>query len=170
MIHFYKRSGRHGVGADHTEIWILWPWYPLQYHWRRFHHKAGACGKQSGFYSGHRFRGQHGTHLGRFSDFFRESLYSKNPRTRSGLNYYLDAVGVSEYDPIQLVEKTHGRMAEDHKWLKITWPATSIKKIGGSFQYMEICRCLFYDDSVSLRAFALASSISIFSWWASCST
>lgn len=42
------------------------------------------------------------------------------PRTRSGLNYYLDAVGGSEYDPIQLVEKTHGRMAEDHKWLKIT--------------------------------------------------
>ena len=42
------------------------------------------------------------------------------PRTRCGLNYYLDAVGVSEYDPIQLVEKTHGRMAEDHKWLKIT--------------------------------------------------
>ena len=37
------------------------------------------------------------------------------PRTRCGLNYYLDAVGVSEYDPIQLVEKTHGRMAEDHR-------------------------------------------------------
>ena len=42
------------------------------------------------------------------------------PRTRCGLNYYLDAVGVPEYDPIQLVEKTHGRMAEDHKWLKVT--------------------------------------------------
>ncbi len=37
------------------------------------------------------------------------------PRTRCGLNYYLDAVGVSEYDPIQLMEKTHGRMAEDHR-------------------------------------------------------
>ena len=41
------------------------------------------------------------------------------PRTRCGLSYYLDAVGVPEYDPVQLVEKTHGRMAEDHKWLEI---------------------------------------------------
>lgn len=32
-----------------------------------------------------------------------------------------------------------------------------------SFPYMEICRCLFYDDPVSLCFFALASSISIFS-------
>ena len=31
------------------------------------------------------------------------------------------------------------------------------------FPYMEICRCLFYDDPVSLCFFALASSISIFS-------
>ena len=36
------------------------------------------------------------------------------------LELVCNAVGVSEYDPIQLVEKTHGRMAEDHKWLKIT--------------------------------------------------
>ena len=41
------------------------------------------------------------------------------PRTRCGLGHYLDAVGVAEYDPVQLVEKTQGRMAEDHKWLKI---------------------------------------------------
>ena len=36
-----------------------------------------------------------------------------------GLDYYLDAVGVPEYDPVLLVEKTQGRMAEDHKWLEI---------------------------------------------------
>lgn len=41
------------------------------------------------------------------------------PKTRKGLDRYLDAVGVSEYDPVQLVEKTQGRMAEDHKWLEI---------------------------------------------------
>ena len=39
--------------------------------------------------------------------------------TRKGLDYYLDAVGVPEYDPVLLVEKTQGRMAEDHKWLEI---------------------------------------------------
>ena len=26
---------------------------------------------------------------------------------------------VPEYDPVLLVEKTQGRMAEDHKWLEI---------------------------------------------------
>ena len=41
------------------------------------------------------------------------------PKTRKGLEHYLDAVGVPEYDPVQLVEKTQGRMAEDHKWLEI---------------------------------------------------
>ena len=40
------------------------------------------------------------------------------PKTRKGLDRYLDAVGVPEYDPVQLVEKTQGRMAEDHKWLE----------------------------------------------------
>lgn len=41
------------------------------------------------------------------------------PKTCCGLDYYLKEVGVSEYDPVQLVEKTQGRMAEDHKWLEI---------------------------------------------------
>lgn len=40
------------------------------------------------------------------------------PKTRCGLDYYLKEVGVPEYDPVQLVEKTQGRMAEDHKWLE----------------------------------------------------
>ena len=53
-------------------------------------------------------------------DDFLEFLASRCiPKTRCGLGYYLDAVGVPEYDPVQLVEKTQGRMAEDHKWLKI---------------------------------------------------
>ena len=41
------------------------------------------------------------------------------PKTRKGLDYYLDAVGVPEYDPVLLVEKTQGRMAEDHKCWKL---------------------------------------------------
>ena len=47
-------------------------------------------------------------------DDFLEFLASRCiPKTRCGLGYYLDAVGVPEYDPVQLVEKTQGRMAED---------------------------------------------------------
>ncbi|MEG1926656.1 MAG: hypothetical protein RR415_13020 [Ruthenibacterium sp.] len=41
------------------------------------------------------------------------------PSTRAGLAYYLDEIGVNEYDPFVLVEKTQGRMAEDDKWLEI---------------------------------------------------
>ena len=41
------------------------------------------------------------------------------PKTRKGLDYYLDAVGVPEYDPVLLVEKTQGRMAEDHNGWKL---------------------------------------------------
>ena len=44
------------------------------------------------------------------------------PKTRCGLDYYLKEVGVSEYDPVQLVEKTQGRMAEDHKcWNRLIY-------------------------------------------------
>ena len=42
------------------------------------------------------------------------------PKTSCGLDYYLKEVGVSEYDPVQLVEKTQGRMAEDHKRMPIS--------------------------------------------------
>ena len=51
-----------------------------------------------------------------FLDFLADRC---NPKTRKGMDYYLDAVGVPEYDPVQLVENTQGRMAEDHKWLEI---------------------------------------------------
>ena len=48
---------------------------------------------------------------------FLANRYIQKPT--KGLDYYLDAVGVPEYDPVLLVEKTQGRMAEDHKWLEI---------------------------------------------------
>lgn len=41
------------------------------------------------------------------------------PRQRAGLREYLDALGLDEYDPLVIVEKTGGRMAEDQQWLTI---------------------------------------------------
>ena len=41
------------------------------------------------------------------------------PRERDGLRYYLEALGLDEYDPLAIVQRTEGRMAEDHQWLKV---------------------------------------------------
>jgi hypothetical protein len=41
------------------------------------------------------------------------------PRQRAGLREYLEALGVDQYDPIAIIEKTAGRMAEDNQWLSI---------------------------------------------------
>lgn len=41
------------------------------------------------------------------------------PESRAGLNEYLDAIGVDEYDPLEIIKKTSGRMAEDQQWLKV---------------------------------------------------
>ena len=51
-----------------------------------------------------------------FTDFLESRCV---PRTRHGLQYYLDALGLCEYDPAEIIEKTRGRMAEDQKWLEI---------------------------------------------------
>lgn len=40
------------------------------------------------------------------------------PRTRAGLRSYLDAIGVDEYNVFDIVQKTGGRMAEDHQWME----------------------------------------------------
>lgn len=42
------------------------------------------------------------------------------PRTRGGLRYYLDAIGVDEYDPLEIIKKTKGRMAEDDQWIEVS--------------------------------------------------
>lgn len=44
------------------------------------------------------------------------------PRTRAGLQVYLGAIGVGEYDPLEIIKKTSGRMAEDHQWLSLEVP------------------------------------------------
>ena len=40
------------------------------------------------------------------------------PRERAGLREYLEAIGVGAYDPIEIIQKTSGRMAEDDQWLE----------------------------------------------------
>ena len=41
------------------------------------------------------------------------------PKTRAGLREYLDEIGVVEYDPLEIIKKTSGRMAEDQQWIKL---------------------------------------------------
>ncbi|MDE6456183.1 MAG: hypothetical protein K2L38_09835 [Dysosmobacter sp.] len=41
------------------------------------------------------------------------------PRQRAGLREYLETLGLDEYDPLAIIEKTSGRMAEDQQWLSI---------------------------------------------------
>lgn len=41
------------------------------------------------------------------------------PQSRSGLKYYLNALGVDSYNAIDIIRKTQGRMAEDNQWLEI---------------------------------------------------
>ena len=41
------------------------------------------------------------------------------PRQRAGLREYLEALGLDEYDPLAIVEKTQGRMAEDNQWIEV---------------------------------------------------
>ena len=41
------------------------------------------------------------------------------PRQRDGLQYYLRELGLDHYDPLAIVRKTQGRMAEDNCWLDI---------------------------------------------------
>lgn len=41
------------------------------------------------------------------------------PRQRAGLREYLETLGLDEYNPLAIIEKTGGRMAEDQQWLTI---------------------------------------------------
>jgi hypothetical protein len=50
-----------------------------------------------------------------FQNFLEERCV---PRSRSGIREYLEAIGVEEYSPMEIIKKTNGRMAEDNQWLK----------------------------------------------------
>jgi len=41
------------------------------------------------------------------------------PRDRAGLQEYLEIYGLFEYDPLEIIKKTSGRMAEDDHWLEM---------------------------------------------------
>lgn len=41
------------------------------------------------------------------------------PKERAGLREYLEALGLDEYEPMKIIEKTGGRMAEDQQWLEM---------------------------------------------------
>ena len=41
------------------------------------------------------------------------------PRQRDALREYLEAIGVDEYAPLEIIKKTAGRMAEDNQWLEM---------------------------------------------------
>ena len=41
------------------------------------------------------------------------------PRTRAGLREYLETIGVEGYEPLEIIKKTAGRMAEDEQWIKV---------------------------------------------------
>ncbi len=41
------------------------------------------------------------------------------PRQRDGIKYYLNELGLDEYDPFEIVKITGGKMSEDNQWLQI---------------------------------------------------
>lgn len=41
------------------------------------------------------------------------------PKSRAGLREYLETIGVEEYDPLEIIKKTAGCMAEDQQWIEI---------------------------------------------------
>lgn len=41
------------------------------------------------------------------------------PETRAHLKWVLSDVGISFYDPLMIIEKTKGKMAEDQQWIEV---------------------------------------------------
>lgn len=41
------------------------------------------------------------------------------PRKRAALREYLETLGLDEYDPLAIIQKTQGRMAEDDQWMEV---------------------------------------------------
>ena len=41
------------------------------------------------------------------------------PKSRAGIREYLETIGIDEYNPIEIIKKTKGRMAEDKQWLEL---------------------------------------------------
>jgi len=41
------------------------------------------------------------------------------PKSRERIKDYLDAIGVNSYEPLEIIKKTNGKMAEDNQWIKV---------------------------------------------------
>ncbi|MCD7736112.1 MAG: Hin recombinase [Lachnospiraceae bacterium] len=53
-----------------------------------------------------------------FEDFLESRCF---PESRDQIHLVLEDTGLDFYDPLSIVEKTKGRMAEDQQWLQITY-------------------------------------------------
>ena len=42
------------------------------------------------------------------------------PKERDGIKFYLKELGLYEYDTLEIIKKTNGRIAEDESWLALT--------------------------------------------------
>lgn len=51
-----------------------------------------------------------------FQNFLEERCV---PQSRSGIREYLETIGVEEYNPLDIIKKTSGKMAEDDQWIKL---------------------------------------------------
>lgn len=51
-----------------------------------------------------------------FQNFLEERCV---PKSRGGIREYLETIGVESYEPLEIIKKTNGRMAEDNQWLKL---------------------------------------------------
>ena len=51
-----------------------------------------------------------------FMDFLEERCI---PESRDGIRDYLNEIGIAEYDPLEIVRVTKGRMAEDTQWMEV---------------------------------------------------
>ena len=51
-----------------------------------------------------------------FQDFLEERCI---PRQREGAKEYLETIGVDRYEPLEIIQKTGGRMAEDGQWIRM---------------------------------------------------
>lgn len=42
------------------------------------------------------------------------------PKSRDRIRNYLEALSLDSYEPLEIIKKTSGRMAEDNQWIKVT--------------------------------------------------
>lgn len=53
-----------------------------------------------------------------YEDFLKDRCIQKD---RDGMKFYLKELGLEEYNPLEIIRKSKGKMAEDKYWIKILW-------------------------------------------------